>query len=151
MTFEEWVEIDASPEELFQLSQDYGRRLEWDPFLRSANLVGAVNQAGLGVRAICVSTSGWGMETEYVSFHPPRVAAVEMTRGPWFLERFAGTWRFEAIGEGRTRVLFRYHLRAWPRWLAWALTPILARAFERDTLTRLQALKVAVEERGLLR
>ena len=58
MTFEESIEIAAAPDELFRLSQDYGRRLEWDPFLRSAGLVGA-REAGVGVRALCVARSGW--------------------------------------------------------------------------------------------
>jgi hypothetical protein len=145
MAFEESVEIEASPAALFRLSQDYGRRLEWDPFLRSAALLGNAREAGLGVRAVCVARSGWAMETEYVSFHPPRAVAVTMTRGPWFLERFAGSWRFEEIGPGRTRVGFRYSLRARPRQVSW----LLARVFVWDTRRRLQALKAAVEKRGM--
>ncbi|HEY7422616.1 MAG TPA: SRPBCC family protein [Gemmataceae bacterium] len=150
MTFEHSLVIAASPGELFALTQDYTRRLEWDPFLRSAELVGGAMAAGAGVRAYCVAKSGLGMETEYVSFNPPRTTAVKMTRGPWFLDSFAGSWRFEEIAPGQTRVGFRYHLRAWPVWLSWLLTPILGRVFARDTRKRLLALKAAVEERGLL-
>jgi Polyketide cyclase / dehydrase and lipid transport len=101
----------------------------------------------VGVRALCVSRSGWAMETEYVSFNPPRATAVKMTRGPWFLAGFAGSWRFEEIEPGRTRVGFRYSLEAWPRALAWLLNPLLARSFARDTRARLRALKEAVERR----
>ncbi len=150
MTFGESVVIDAGPAGLFALSQDYGRRLEWDPFLRSAELVGGAEEAGEGVRALCVAKSGWAMETQYVSFHPPRTTAVTMTRGPWFLASFAGSWRFEEVEPGRTRVEFRYNLRAWPGWLSWLLTPFLARVFAKDTRARLRALKEAVEGRGLL-
>ncbi len=150
MTFEESVVIDAPAAALFNLSQDYSRRLEWDPFLRSAALVGGASEAGAGVRAVCVARSGWAMETEYVSFNPPRATAVKMTRGPWFLDGFAGSWRFEEIEPGRTRVDFRYGLQARPRWLSWLLNPILAWSFTRDTRARLQALKDAVERRGLL-
>jgi hypothetical protein len=147
MTFEQSVVIRASPGELFALTQDYGRRLEWDPFLKSAELVGGAPAAGLGVRAYCVAHSGLGMETEYVSFNPPRVTAVRMTRGPWIIASFAGSWRFEEVAPGRTRVAFRYHLRARPGWLSWLLTPILGWVFARDTRKRLAALKVTVEER----
>jgi len=150
MTFDESVLIDAEPAALFRLSQDYGRRLEWDPFLRSASLVGDAREADVGVRALCVSRGGWAMETEYVSFNPPRATAVKMTSGPWFIDNFAGSWRFEEVAPGRTRVGFRYSLRAWPVWLSWLLTPILARAFARDTHERLRALKEAVERRGVL-
>ena len=90
------------------------------------------------------------METEYVSFSPPRTTAVKMTRGPWFLDRFAGSWHFDEVEPGHTRVSFRYNLQAWPRWLACVLVPILARAFARDTRQRLQGLKDAVERRGIL-
>lgn len=144
MTFDESIEIAAGPSELFDLSQDYGRRLEWDPFLRSASLIGA-REAAVGVRALCVARSGRAMETEYVSFNRPRAAAVKMTRGPWFLSSFAGSWRFEEIRPGRTRVGFRYSLEARPRALSGLLNPFLARSFARDTRARLRALKDAVE------
>jgi hypothetical protein len=150
MTFDESIVIDAEPTALFRLSQDYGRRLEWDPFLRSANLVGDARAADVGVRALCVSRSGWAMETEYVSFNPPRATAVKMTSGPWFLDQFAGSWRFEEVAPGRTRVGFRYSLRTRPVWLSWLFSPILGRVFARDTRDRLEALKVAIERRGLL-
>jgi len=150
MTFNESVVIEAEPAALFRLSQDYNRRLEWDPFLRSASLVGDAREAGIGARALCVSRGGWAMETEYVSFNPPRATAVKMTDGPWFLASFAGSWRFEEVAPGRTRVGFRYSLQAWPGWLSWLLDPILSRAFAWDTRHRLHALKEAVERRGLL-
>jgi hypothetical protein len=150
MTFEHSITIAASPAALFALTQDYGRRLEWDPFLRSAELLDGAAAPAVGVRAYCVAHSGLGMETEYVSFNPPRACAVKMTRGPRLIGSFAGSWRFEEELPGRTRVGFRYHLRARPRWLAWLLTPLLRWHFGRDTRRRLRALKAAVEERGLL-
>ena len=64
-----------------------------------------------------------------------------MTSGPWFLDKFAGSWRFEEVGAGRARVGFRYSLRTRPVWLSWILSPILARAFALDTRDRLVALK----------
>lgn len=151
MTFEQSVEIAAAPAELFALTQDYARRLEWDPFLESAELLDGATAAAVGVRAWCVAHNGLGMETEYVSFNPPRTCAVKMTRGPRLIGRFAGAWHFEEVAPGRTRVRFRYNLRARPRWLAWLLTPIVARVFARDTRKRLEALRAAVEDRGLLK
>jgi hypothetical protein len=63
-----------------------------------------------------------------------------MTRGPWFLASFAGSWRFEALAPGRTRVHFTYHLQARPRCLSWLLNPLLKRTFRSDTRQRLQSL-----------
>jgi hypothetical protein len=149
MTFEQSITVDASPAELFALTQDYARRLLWDPFLRSAELQEGAPAARVGVRAYCVAHNGLGMETQYVSYNPPRACAVRMTRGPRLIGKFAGTWRFAEVSPGRTRVGFRYHLRARPWWLAWLLTPALAWIFTRDTRKRLVALKAAAERRYL--
>jgi len=152
MLLDQSVDIAATAADLFALTQDYGRRLEWDPFLRSAELVGEAVTPGIGVRAYCVAHSGLGMETEYVSYNPPRVTAVRMTRGPWLIRSFAGSWRFTEVAPGRTRVAFRYNLRGRPRWLSWMVTPMLAWVFARDTRRRLAALQHAVESgRVLLR
>jgi ribosome-associated toxin RatA of RatAB toxin-antitoxin module len=141
MTSRRSIEVDAPPELLFALSQDYGRRLSWDPFLREARLLGGAGQAGLGVRAWCEARNGLGMETAYVSFHPPRACAVEMTRGPRCFRAFAGSWRFEPIGPGRSRVSFTYRVVARPS----ALTRPLSWIFGRHTRRRLDALKRAAE------
>ncbi len=149
MNFEQSIVIAASPDALFALTQNYGRRLQWDPFLKSAALLGGAAEAGVGVRTYCVAHSGLGMETEYVSFNPPRTCAVKMTRGPWLIGNFAGSWHFEEVSPGQTRVGFRYHLRARPRWLSWLLTPLMGWFFGRDTRKRLVALKAFVEKQGI--
>jgi ribosome-associated toxin RatA of RatAB toxin-antitoxin module len=148
MKFDDSILIHAEATALFHLSQNYNRRLQWDPFLRSAGLLDGAVEPGVGVRALCVDRNGTGMETEYVSYNPPRAVAIKMTRGPWFLENFAGSWRFEEVEPGQTRVEFRYSLSARPRWMSWLLNPILRRVFARDTRRRLVALKEAVEGRG---
>jgi len=146
MTFEQSIEIDASAADLFALTQDYERRLAWDPFLRSAELIAGAVAPGVGVRAYCVARSGFGMETEYVSYRPPHVTAVKMTRGPWLVRSFAGSWRFIDLSPRRSRVVFQYALKGRCSWL----TPVLARVFARDTRKRLAALKAAVESGELL-
>ena len=98
----------------------------------------------MGVRARCVARSGLGMETEYVSYHPPRLAAVKMTRGPWFLKAFGGAWEFAPEAGERTRVTFRYQFRVRPAWLAWALEPLARRWFSRETRLRVVALERAL-------
>lgn len=110
-TFEHSIVVHAPQAWLFDLMQDYDRRLEWDPFLSEARLVGA-ERAAVGVRAWCVDKAGRGMETEYVSFQRPERVAVKMTSGPWMFGSFAGSWRYESMGEEATRVTFRYHVEA---------------------------------------
>ena len=112
--FRQSIEVAAEPGVLFDLTQDYARRLDWDPFLKEARLIDGAESPGVGVRAWCVARNGLGMETRYVSFNPPGACAVEMTRGPWFFRSFSGSWRFEGIGPGRTRVTFTYSLDGRP-------------------------------------
>jgi ribosome-associated toxin RatA of RatAB toxin-antitoxin module len=134
-TVERALDIPASPTWLFDLTQDYSKRLDWDPFLSKAELYG--KEAGVGIRAWCVSKMPpMGMETEYVTFHRPDVVAIKMTKGPRILRMFAGSWRFDARGND-TRVTFRYRFETRPSLLA----PLAERAFARDMEKRLEGLR----------
>jgi hypothetical protein len=144
MTFRESITVAADPEALFELSQDYSRRLDWDPFLREARLVGGASAAGVGAVARCSAHNGFVMETRYVSYNPPGACAVEMTEGLWFFRSFAVSWRFEPVGPGRTEVSFAYRIVGRPRFL----TGLLALVFGRETRRRLRALKRAAESRA---
>lgn len=124
--FRQTIEVVAEPGVLFDLTQDYTHRLDWDPFLKEAKLLGGAEEPGFGVRAWCVARNGTGMETRYVSFNPPGACAVEMTRGPWFFRSFSGSWRFEEVGPGRTRVTFTYSLAGCPS----LLRGLLRRVFD---------------------
>ena len=147
MRFEHSAVVDGGVEEVFQLTQDYGRRLQWDPFLRRAELLGGAAAPGVGVRAWCVSRLGLGMETAYVSFNPPCLAAVTMTRGPRLLRRFGGTWEYDSLGEARTRVTFRYFLDVRPSWLEPVLEPLARGWFAWETRRRVAGLARFLERR----
>lgn len=101
------IEIKAPLEKIFSISQDYSRRLKWDPFLSSAKLIG--DEPSVGAQAQCSSKFGLGMLVEYVSFKPPKVAAVKMVQGPFFLKSFAASWNFEAIQSNQSKVTFCYN------------------------------------------
>ena len=140
------IDISASREAIFELIHDYDRRLEWDPFLREARLLHGAGSAGLGVTSRCVArwrAGGMRMDTIYVSFHCPRVAAVKMTCGPWFLRSFAASLRQDPVDAISTRVTYRYHFES--RFLSWLIDPIIGRVFQRETTRRLQALKEFLE------
>lgn len=148
-TFERSIFVRADPAALFDLMQDYERRLAWDPFLREARLIDAT-ASGIGVRAWCVDQRGRGMETEYVSFDRPRRVAVRMTKGPWIFRKFAGAWIYEAVEDGITRVTFKYHVEA-RLGLGRLGDAVLARVFAREMDDRLRALARAVaDDPGLL-
>jgi polyketide cyclase/dehydrase/lipid transport protein len=145
------IDIQASPEEVFDLIHDYGRRLEWDTFLREACVLDGAGRAGLGVKTRCTARSGFGglaMETVYVSFDRPRVAAVKMTGGPGILMRFAASIRQAEIGCGVTRVTYRFNLSTKPGWLRSILDRLATALFLRETRHRLRALKHYMEAKS---
>lgn len=148
---EEALDIPASAEAVFDLVHDYERRLLWDPFLREARLLGGAREAGVDVVSLCRAHRGAGggaMETVYVSFERPRVAAVAMTRGPFYIARFAASIRHRALGADRSRVTYKFVVAARPRWLGGILDPILAWILRRETRRRLEALCAYFENRS---
>ncbi|MGZ4777758.1 MAG: SRPBCC family protein [Thermoanaerobaculia bacterium] len=149
LTREQSVEIAASPEVVFDLIHNYSRRLEWDPFLKQAMLLHGAQSAGIGVHSLCVAKNrlgGLGMETVYVVFERPRIAAVKMVRGPAILESFGASLRQDEVGPGITRVTYKYTLQTRPSWLRWLFTPVCKWVFSRETGGRLAALKGFLEK-----
>jgi hypothetical protein len=116
--------------------------------LKEACLLEGATAAGLGVKARCTARNGFAglaMETVYVSFDRPNVAAVKMTKGPAVLETFAASLRQESIGDGLTRVTYRFHFSTQPRWLRPVADRIAAALFRREVRERLRALKSHLE------
>jgi len=147
-SLEATIEIRASPEIVFDLIHDYARRLEWDPFLKEACLLDGAQAAGPGVKTRCTARNGFlglSMDTVYVSFDRPKVAAVKMTRGPAVLETFAASLRQEDMGSGLTRVTYRFSFATRPRWLRAIVSPIASVLFGREVRQRLEALKSHLE------
>jgi ribosome-associated toxin RatA of RatAB toxin-antitoxin module len=106
--FSERVLIDKRPEQVFDFTQDYNKRLKWDTFLKKADLMDGAIIAGKGVKAYCVAKNGFGMVTEYVTYNRPRVTAIKMTDGPFIFKSFLGSWTFKEISNDQTEVIFLY-------------------------------------------
>ncbi len=106
--FAKSIIINSNPEFIFDYTQDYGKRLQWDTFLIKADLVGGATTAGKGVKAYCVAHNNIGMETEYVSFNRPKSTAVKMTKGPYLFKQFLGSWNFKEVANNQTEVTFLY-------------------------------------------
>jgi ribosome-associated toxin RatA of RatAB toxin-antitoxin module len=146
---EDSILIHGAQEGLFDLSQDYALRLEWDPFLRELRFLDGAREAAEGVRVWVRAWTGLTMTVEYVSVHRPDVVAMKMIKGPFF-RRFAGSWRFGPHESGAVEVTFRYVFETRWRWLAWLIDSIICRVFRRDIRARLRGLKRGAEEMGLL-
>lgn len=135
--------LPASCEVAFDAVHDYRRRLEWDTLLRDAYVVGD-GLACEGAVAVCTgkwSVGGLRIETVYVSFQRAVVAAVKMTNRPPFFDAWAASIRHESIDAGSSRVTYTVTFTARPRWLAFALEPILGLVFRWETRRRLRSLR----------
>lgn len=108
--FSEKIYINEVPEVVFDFTQDYNKRLQWDTFLRKADLIEGATKADKGVRAYCEAKNGLGMVTEYVSFNRPKVTAIKMTKGPYVFKSFLGSWTFKHTELDGTEVVFLYSL-----------------------------------------
>ena len=106
--FTEEIIIKSSTEIVFDLTQDYTKRLYWDTFLTRAELTEGAQAAAKGVKAYCVAKNGLGMVTEYITFNRPKVTAIKMTEGPYMFKSFMGSWTYKAIAFDTTEVIFLY-------------------------------------------
>ncbi|MCA9714925.1 MAG: SRPBCC family protein [Myxococcales bacterium] len=147
------VEIAARREPLFALSQDYGLRRAWDPFVREMRFTGGATRAARGASVFVRAYNGLTMEVLFTVYEAPAVVAMKMTKGPAMFSRFAGSWRFTTVARGGrpvTRVHFRYGFET--RWAAlrWLLNPVVRAVLARDVRARLRALQRAVEREQVL-
>lgn len=136
--------VQASADFVFRVVHDYDLRLLWDPFLRRADVLHGAVGAGLGVQTHCAvkyNLLGWGMTTEYVSFHPGQVAAVKMTEGPFFFESFAASIKHRELGLGKSEITYQLNFRVL-RGFPPLFTSLLGQVLHWETSKRLQALSV---------
>ncbi len=135
------VEIACPIEKVYDVSQDYSIRYDWDPFPESIEMLEQATKIDVGVKVKVVAKSGLSMIVEFVQVLPPSVAAIKMISGPAVLESFAGSWRFKPLPNGNTRAIFKYSINA-KKWAFPALVNhILHWYFSRKVKSRLDGLR----------
>lgn len=139
------IEIARSQEVVFDLTQNYAKRLEWDPYLSEAYLMKNATAPAVGVDAYCKNRNGSVMVSRYISFNRPSVAAVNMIKGPKILKRFSGAWNVHKIDEQHSELIFTYHFDL--RWgiVGSLFTPWVRWHFQREMNKRLVAIKAYLE------
>lgn len=144
--FTRTIVIKCSSTAAFDYTQDYGKRLQWDTFLKKAELTDGATEAGKGIKAYCVARNELGMVTEYVSFNRPRVTAIKMTSGPYMFRSFMGSWTFKELTASSTEIHFLYSFSLrFPFNLA---APFIKRNLQNNVQQRLNDLKHHLEQAG---
>lgn len=136
--------IPAASSEVFALIHDYDRRLEWDTLLRAAYLDDGYTEAQNGATAVCAGKwylGGFALKTVYVTFDPPKLAAVKMVNESPFFGAWAASLRHDDMGGGSSRVTYTFTFTAKPRSLRFILEPVMGLVFRLETRKRLCALK----------
>jgi ribosome-associated toxin RatA of RatAB toxin-antitoxin module len=141
--FSEKIMINKPAEVIFDYTQDYGKRLDWDTFLKQAELINGATEPDKGVKAWCVARNGIGMETRYVTYSRPRTTAVKMTKGPYMFRTFAGSWTFSTVEEDKSKVTFFYTYRL--RFPFTLLGVLIKSNLRNNVRQRLRDLKKCVE------
>jgi uncharacterized protein YndB with AHSA1/START domain len=140
--------INAPPAVVYQASQDYSVRYQWDPFPEKIELLEGATEVGIGVKTRVISKSGLSMVVEFVQVAPPTTAAIVMTKGPAFMRSFAGSWVFKPTDNNATRARFRYSVKT----KIWAIPPIsefiAAFYFKKAVVARLNGLKQFCERQA---
>lgn len=143
---EQSIDIRAPIEQVYRVSQDYAVRYEWDPFPEEIRVVkGSADPLKVGTQVLVRSRLGMEMVVEFVQVAPPQRAAIKMVRGPWFIDKFAGSWIFESQGPCLTRARFRYTLSSGLTLFAWVADRVAVVYFSRTAAKRLQGLRAFCE------
>lgn len=116
---------------------------QWDSLVRGTHVqgdapcpyVGAVSSnAGAGL------FRGLTMQTEFVSYDRPHLAAAAMRGRSFPFARWAASMRHIPTGDGRSTLVYTYTLETWPPGARWLMEPVVDRVFLRATRTRFRRL-----------
>lgn len=139
------LNIEAPLEFVYQVSQDYAVRYEWDPFPEKISLMNGANKIEKGVCVAVKAKSGFYMEVEFVQVKPPTTTAIKMHKGPIFLKAFSGNWIFKSEHPSCTYAKFVYSIEM----KSWAFPYLSERFakwyFSRAIEARLSGLKAYCE------
>jgi hypothetical protein len=139
------VSIKAPIELVYQVSQDYSVRYEWDTFPENIALLNGAKHIEKGVCVSVTAKSGLNMEVEFVQVMPPTTAAIKMTKGPIVLQGFSGSWVFKSIAANETNAKFIYSIKT--KWWSVPLVSELIASwyFSKVIKSRLNGLKAYCE------
>ena len=138
-------EISAPQSWLFDLSQNYSLRLDWDPFPEQYRFHLTCDKPQVGAELTVRARNGYSMAVRYVSYEAPVSASFEMLSGPWFFSKLAGTWRFVAKSPASTTVWFNYHFAVRPWLLRPIIQPLVRHSLLSHATARIRALKKYAE------
>jgi len=146
ITVTETVRVDRPPEDVFEFTQDYGRRSEWDTAVTESHVVGD------SPRRIRIAVRGLGRFTvAYRLFRrPERTSAAFVDVESRWISGGGGSWQYEPIGDA-TEWTQTNTLELTGGWLTRILGPLFARnlrASMRAAMARAKSMMESGTARG---
>lgn len=140
--FEFWM--PASADVVFDAFHYHFWRLRWDSLVRATCVEGGAPCPFVG--AVTYSNGAGAlrrlsMQTQFVSYDPPRVAAAAMVERSFPFERWAASMQHRAEATNRSLLIYTYTFRVGPAALRWMLEPIVALIFNWQTRRRFARLR----------
>ncbi|MFL6658965.1 MAG: hypothetical protein ACJ8GW_12885 [Massilia sp.] len=119
-------------------------RSRWDSLVNATHIVGgapcpyvgAVNQVATGGML-----RGLSMQTEFISYKRPRIAAARMLGRSFPFTKWAASMKHEAIDADKSLMIYTYTIETGPALLRWIMEPVVSRIFERQTRRRFACMR----------
>jgi hypothetical protein len=119
-------------------------RHRWDSLVSATEVVGGAPCPYVGA-VTRNAGGGWlrglSMQTRFVSFDRPQLAAATMVGTSFPFSRWAASMRHKDVGPNHSVLIYTYTFDVAPRWLAWLLQPVVHMAFAHQTRKRFRRLQ----------
>lgn len=124
-------------------------RHRWDSLVSATEVLGGAPSPYVG--AVTQNTGGrWmrglSMQTRFVSYDRPHLAAASMVGTAFPFSRWAASMRHKDMAEQGSLLIYTYTFEVSPRCLAWALQPVVRVIFAHQTRKRFHRLQAYLSE-----
>lgn len=132
-------EMPASAEVVFDAFHYHQWRHRWDSLVNATHVIGGAACPYVGA---VTENSGGGllrglaMQTQFISFDRPRVAAATMRGRAFPFTRWAASMRHQPQSHSRSLMIYTYSFEAGPPGLRWLVEPVTKRVFDWQTRKR---------------
>ena len=140
VTVTESIWVDRSPEDVFDYTQDYARRSEWDAGIAQAKLVGTEPRTA----RVRIPNLGSMTVVYRLDRRPERTSAAFTDVDSAWVSGGGGSWQYEAV-DGGTRWQQTNSLELKRPWLRWLIAPMLERGLQRSTRASMAEAKRRLE------
>lgn len=137
-------------QDIFNLSQNFELRSEWDPFLTEVKYLNNATESAKGVQVKVKARNHLSMIFEYIFLNNPKSTAIQMVSGPFFFKKFAGSTKFTEVNPDVCRIQFRYNFVIKWYYLSFIVSPIVKYVFQKNMDIRLKNFKRVSEQTDIL-